>query len=71
MVIEDRRARGLATPSVVERDIDADPELHRRFFDRIPVIELGDRRAELVVSIGKVRRLLSDVLGDQPAEIGA
>ena len=29
LVIEDRRGRGLPVPIVIERDIEADPELHR------------------------------------------
>lgn len=59
LVIADRQARGLAVPELVERDIEADPDLLRRFLERIPVIELGDQRVELVVTVGKVRRLLA------------
>ena len=59
LVVEDRRERGLALPNVVERNIEADPELHRRYLERIPVVELGDQRVELVVSVGKLRRLLA------------
>jgi hypothetical protein len=66
LVIADRRGRGLAVPNVVERDIEADDELHRSLLERIPVVELGDQRVELVVSIGKLRRLLNEVLGDAP-----
>ena len=43
---------------MVERNIEDDPELHRRYLERIPVVELGDQRVELVVSVGKLRRLL-------------
>ena len=68
LVLEDRLARNLVAPQVVERDIDADPELHRRLFDRIPIVELGERRVELVVTVGKLRRLLNEVIGDQPAK---
>ena len=67
LVVEDRVARGLATPVVVERNIDEDPELHRRLLERIPVAEIGNQRVELVVSVGKVRRLLNEVLGDGTA----
>jgi Glutaredoxin-like domain (DUF836) len=63
LVIEDRRARGLATPMVIERNIEDDPELHRRYLERIPVVEIADQRVELIVSVGKVRRLLNEVLG--------
>ena len=59
LVLADRRARGAPVPEVVERNIETDPELHRRYLERIPVVELGDQRVELVVSVGKLRRLLS------------
>ncbi|HJP87927.1 MAG TPA: glutaredoxin family protein [Candidatus Limnocylindrales bacterium] len=68
LVSEDRAARNLAVPSVVEVDIETDPDLQRRLFDRIPVVELGDRRVELVITVGKLRRLLNEALGDAPAE---
>ena len=67
LVIDDRRARGLAVPAMVERNIEDDPELHRRYLERIPVVEIGNQHVELVVSVGKVRRLLNEALGDQPA----
>jgi hypothetical protein len=57
-----RRQAGLATPALVERDIETDPAWQRAFFASIPVIELGDRRLELATSPAKVRRLLIDVL---------
>jgi hypothetical protein len=63
LVIADRAARGLAVPEVIERNIDDDPELHRQLFERIPVAEIGNQRVELVVSVGKVRRLLNEALG--------
>ncbi len=59
LVIADRRERDEAVPAVVERNIEDDPELHRRYLERIPVVELGDQRVELVVSVGKLRRMLS------------
>jgi hypothetical protein len=64
LVFDDRRSRGLAVPAVVERDIEADPGLRRRYLDRIPVVELGDQRVELIVTVGKLRRLLSEAAGD-------
>jgi glutaredoxin-like protein DUF836 len=67
LVVADRRARGLQVPAVVERNIEDDPELHRTLLERIPVVELGEQRVELVVSIGKLRRLLNDALGVVPA----
>jgi hypothetical protein len=67
LVVDDRRERGLPAPEVVERNIEDDPELHRRYLERIPVVEIGNQRVELVVTVGKMRRLLNVVLGDQPA----
>lgn len=61
-LLDARRAAGLPTPAVVERDIETTDTWHRAFFASIPVIELGDRRLELATSPAKVRRLLSDVL---------
>jgi hypothetical protein len=69
LVAGDRRERGLVMPQVVEVDIDADAGLHRRLFDRIPVVELGDRRVELVVTVGKLRRLLAEVVGNESHEV--
>ena len=66
VVLADRRARGLGVPALVERDIEADPELHRRFLERIPVVELGTQRVELIVTVGKMRHLLAETLDAAP-----
>jgi Glutaredoxin-like domain (DUF836) len=66
VVLEDRRTRGLPVPSLVERDIEADSELHRTFLERIPVVDIGGHRLELLVTASKLRRLFGDVL-DVPA----
>jgi len=70
LVVMDRLARGLATPLVVERNIEDDEELHRQLFERIPVVEIGNQRVELIVTVGKVRRLLNEALGDGSADAG-
>ena len=73
-VLGDRLERGLAVPAVVERNIEDDPELHRALLARIPVVELGAQRVELIVSIGKLRRLLNETLGavaDRAPEVPA
>jgi len=70
LTLADRRERGLPVPQLVERDIDSDPALHRALFERIPVVELGNQRVELVVTVGKMRRLLRETL-DAQAPIGA
>ena len=65
-LLDDRRSRDLPTPTLVERDIDADPAWQAAFFASIPVVELGDRRVEMVTSLGSLRRLFAEVLDDQP-----
>jgi hypothetical protein len=61
-LLADRRAGGLRAPSLREVDITTDPALERAWFDRIPVVELGERRLELVTGAAKLRRLLADAL---------
>ncbi len=61
-LLDERRANGLAAPTLVERDIDTDPAWQRAYFASIPVVELGDRRIELATSAAKLRRLLSETL---------
>jgi len=65
-VLEDRAARGLPYPHLLVRDIEADPALATALRDRVPVVELGDRRLELAVSAARIRRLLADVLDAEP-----
>jgi hypothetical protein len=50
-------------PQVVERNIEDDPDLHRTFLERIPVVELGEQQVELIVTVGKLRRLLNEAFG--------
>ncbi len=66
-LLDERARQGLTTPRLDEIDIESDPELERRFFTTIPVVELGDRRVELATSAAKLRRLLADVLDGSPA----
>jgi len=61
-LIEERLRAGLPAPTLLERNIEADPAWEQAFFTSIPVVELGDRRLELATSAAKLRRLLSDVL---------
>jgi Glutaredoxin-like domain (DUF836) len=69
LTLAERHARGAPVPQLIVRDIEADPELHRRFLERIPVVELGNRRVELLVTVGKMRRLLSETLDTPTARI--
>ena len=57
-LLEERAARGIPTPHLVERDITANPDWERAYFTTIPVLELDDRRLDLALSPAKVRRLL-------------
>ena len=57
-----RKLAGLATPALVDRNIETDPAWERAYFATIPAVELGDRRLELATSAARVRRLLTDVL---------
>ena len=72
-ILAGRRALALPVPAIVERDITADAAWERAFFDKIPVVDLDDRRLELVTSPAKLRRLLADVLdvdgGVPPVEV--
>jgi hypothetical protein len=71
LVVEDRGARGLAAPNVVELNIEDDEALHRTLLERIPVVEIGNQRVELIVTVGKVRRLLNEALGDSAVHVAA
>jgi hypothetical protein len=63
VAIGERRADGRPVPAIVERDISNDPRLVDELGHRIPVVELGGRRLELVTSVGRLRRLMTEVLG--------
>jgi glutaredoxin len=67
LLLADRAANGLPAPRLVERDIEADPDLQRRYAFTIPVVALGSREVELATSAAKLRRLLADVLDGAPA----
>jgi len=69
VVLSDRAERGLAIATVVERNIEEDADLHRRYLERIPVVELGDQRVELIVTVGKLRRLMNEALGSEPRDL--
>lgn len=66
-LLADRRGRGLPTPALVERDIDADPVLQRQFFATVPVVELGGRRIETVISLAALRSMFAQALDREPS----
>jgi len=61
-ILVDRRSRGLPAPALVERSIEGDDDLQRRYAFTIPVVTLGGRELELATSPAKLRRLVEDVL---------
>jgi hypothetical protein len=61
-LLEERRRTGRPAPNLRVRDIDSDPAWQSAYSATIPVVELGDRRLELVTSAARLRRLLADVL---------
>jgi hypothetical protein len=66
-LLDERRRVSRPVPTFVELDIDCDPALQNQLSASIPVVELGDRRLELVTSAARLRRLLTDVLDVEPA----
>jgi hypothetical protein len=66
-LLDERRRSGRHVPPFVELDIDCDPTLAADLAASIPVVELGDRRLELVTSAARLRRLFADVLDGEPA----
>jgi glutaredoxin len=63
-LIEGVRARRAFT--LVERDIEQDPELHRRYLERIPVVTVDDEEAfEYFVDAARLELLLAR--GEGPA----
>lgn len=67
-LLADRAGRGLPTPKLVERDIEADDDLHRRYMFVIPVVAAGGRELELATSPKKLGRFLAEALDGVPAE---
>jgi glutaredoxin-like protein DUF836 len=61
-LLEDRAARSQPLATVRDVDITGDPDLERRFFDTIPVIELRGDRLELAISPARIRRFLAEHL---------
>jgi hypothetical protein len=61
-LLAERAARGLWVPVVVERSIEDDEGLHRRFALTIPVLGFADRELELATSPATVRRFLAEAL---------
>ena len=65
-LLADRRSRGLAGPDLVERSIEHDAELQRRYLLVIPVVAAGGRELELATSRSRLARFLAEVLDGTP-----
>jgi hypothetical protein len=63
-MLEDRAALGRPIATIREHDIERDPDIERRMFDVIPVVELGGRRLELAISAARLRRFLAETLDE-------
>ncbi len=61
-LLDERGRAGGPVPRLVERDIETDPAWAQAYLTTIPVVELGEQRLELATSVGRLRRLLADVL---------
>ena len=62
-----RAAAGLPSPALVERSIDGNDELHRRYAFTIPVISYRQRELELATSRSRLAAFLAEVLdGSDP-----
>jgi glutaredoxin len=58
------RVRADVPFELVERDIEADDALHRRYLERIPVVEVGGEEAfQFFVEEAELRRRLAIVVG--------
>ena len=64
LVVADRAARGLAVAGDRRAQHRGRPRAAPALVRAHPVVEIGNQRVELVVSVGKVRRLLNEALGD-------
>jgi hypothetical protein len=66
-VLSERESSGRPVPRIVEVDIDADPVLHARHFETIPVIQWGSDELPLAIRPDAIRRFLARVLDGVPA----
>jgi hypothetical protein len=70
LLLAERKAAGLRSLTLVERDIDTNDDWQRAFMHSIPVVELAGQRLELATSPSRIRRLLADVLDASAAARG-
>ena len=61
-LLDRRRAAGLPVPALLERAVDGDPELARRYGALVPVLRCGDAELTLVTSARQAARFLERIL---------
>ncbi len=70
-LLAERSSSGLPTPPLLERSIETDEALHRRYVFVIPVVAFGGRELELATSPAKLRRFLAEALDGGASGEGA
>lgn len=66
-LVSERRAGGLVSGVILERDISTNPAWERAYFADIPVVEIRDRRLNLATSPSRLRRFVDDALAEAVA----
>jgi hypothetical protein len=62
LVLDERSRSGRPVPAFREVDIAGDDELERVYGVRIPVVEIGGERLELVIGARRLARLMERIL---------
>ena len=67
-LLANRASQGLTVPTLVERNIEDDDDLHRRYMFVIPVVAYGDRVLELATKPSALGRFLAEALDGASAD---
>ena len=67
-LLANRASHGLPTPTLVERNIEDDDGLQRRYMLVIPVVAIGGRELELATKPSALGRFLAEILDGAPAQ---
>jgi glutaredoxin len=62
LVLDERRRSGRPVPTFREVNIAGDDELEPVYAERIPVVEIGGERLELVIGARRLARLMERIL---------
>jgi hypothetical protein len=63
--LDARRAAGQPVPAIEHVDVESSAELEERYGPRIPVFAIGRHELDLVVTPGRLRRLLDSANADE------